>query len=413
MSTDIIVDIVPIPCQEEFSIKEAAFEEHTYRGIKLSELQQKAISGVGGLTKDSPLISKSKKYNELVNWAFETDGFKDFFLSHNSVVSYEMVAESFGGEFADKLFTLSFPHGIPQFLVFDNWLMDTNCQFTASFTAEGQEYTFSIPDDMNEWCNGVCGDKLYFYDWSDSGLFFSAGLFQQFVDDGILCRKALLLDDGDAYWYAENWGSWSLAYQSCNYIMKTLINLGYMREYRLRTKDKYPAFSLWSDRDDKSFGFAILDQKYKKDKLLVEKINCLLSEVADEREACNGNIDDETDINSADYSDYLPSPKSSGALSDSSGEPDLYNATFYYLQDENDKVYLSPTKGRFGGHKKLKIYGRLDCPSAARYLAKGQYAKQRVFFSDEETAVAAGYRPCGVCMPEAYKKWKAQNEKKS
>ena len=27
-------------------------------------------------------------------------------------------------------------------------------------------------------------------------------------------------------------------------------------------------------------------------------------------------------------------------------------------------------------------------------------------FADEETAKAAGYRPCGVCMKEEYKKWK-------
>ncbi len=32
----------------------------------------------------------------------------------------------------------------------------------------------------------------------------------------------------------------------------------------------------------------------------------------------------------------------------------------------------------------------------------------RVFFLDEETAIAAGYRPCAVCMPEAYKVWKVK-----
>jgi catechol 2,3-dioxygenase-like lactoylglutathione lyase family enzyme len=29
-----------------------------------------------------------------------------------------------------------------------------------------------------------------------------------------------------------------------------------------------------------------------------------------------------------------------------------------------------------------------------------------VFFADEPTAVAAGYRPCAVCLPEAYRTWK-------
>ena len=83
----------------------------------------------------------------------------------------------------------------------------------------------------------------------------------------------------------------------------------------------------------------------------------------------------------------------------------------YKLIDANGKQYFSVIPGTLGGHKKLKIYGRFDCPSAARYIAKGQYVQHRVFFADEETAIAAGYRPCARCMPEAYKKWKEQQEK--
>lgn len=79
----------------------------------------------------------------------------------------------------------------------------------------------------------------------------------------------------------------------------------------------------------------------------------------------------------------------------------------YKLIDRNGNTYESATPGTLGGHRKLKIYGRLDCPSAKRYIAKGQYVQYRVFFADEATAIAAGYRPCGVCMKDAYKKWKA------
>ena len=60
--------------------------------------------------------------------------------------------------------------------------------------------------------------------------------------------------------------------------------------------------------------------------------------------------------------------------------------------------------------KKLKIYGRLDCPSALRHIEKGNYAKHRVFFADEQVAKAAGYRPCGICMKEEYNKWKATQQ---
>lgn len=82
----------------------------------------------------------------------------------------------------------------------------------------------------------------------------------------------------------------------------------------------------------------------------------------------------------------------------------------YHLIDSTGKLYDSVEPGKFGGHRKLKIYGRLDCPSALRYIEKGQYVKYRVFFKDEETAKSAGYRPCGVCMKEAYQKWKKENK---
>ncbi len=82
----------------------------------------------------------------------------------------------------------------------------------------------------------------------------------------------------------------------------------------------------------------------------------------------------------------------------------------YKLLDKDGKEYSSEIPGTLGGHRKLKIYGRLDCPSALRYIAKGQYVKYRVFFADEETAIAAGYRPCSRCMKEQYKKWKDSNK---
>lgn len=78
----------------------------------------------------------------------------------------------------------------------------------------------------------------------------------------------------------------------------------------------------------------------------------------------------------------------------------------YKLIDENNKTYLSDEKGALGGHKKLKIYGKLDCPSALKWIEKGHYVENRVFFKDEETAIAAGYRPCAKCMPKEYQRWK-------
>ena len=77
----------------------------------------------------------------------------------------------------------------------------------------------------------------------------------------------------------------------------------------------------------------------------------------------------------------------------------------FRLVGPDGRRYPSSAPGTLGGHRRLRIYGRLDCPSARRALARGQYVRHRVFFADEPTAVAAGYRPCAVCMPEAYTAW--------
>lgn len=77
----------------------------------------------------------------------------------------------------------------------------------------------------------------------------------------------------------------------------------------------------------------------------------------------------------------------------------------FTLTGPGGEHYESSSPGRFGGHRRGKLYGRLDCPSALRAIARGGYVNHRVFFADEQTAVAAGYRPCAVCLPERYAAW--------
>jgi len=79
----------------------------------------------------------------------------------------------------------------------------------------------------------------------------------------------------------------------------------------------------------------------------------------------------------------------------------------YRLIGPDGHEVLADTSGTLGGHRRSKVYGRLDCPSALRWIARGRYVHHRVFFADEETAIAAGYRPCAVCLPERYAAWKA------
>lgn len=83
----------------------------------------------------------------------------------------------------------------------------------------------------------------------------------------------------------------------------------------------------------------------------------------------------------------------------------------YRLLDSNGNTIASDTPGLFGGNRRLKIYGRLDCPSARRALPRG-YARHRVFFADDATAIAAGYRPCGVCMRAEYRRWKSARDQR-
>jgi methylphosphotriester-DNA--protein-cysteine methyltransferase len=78
----------------------------------------------------------------------------------------------------------------------------------------------------------------------------------------------------------------------------------------------------------------------------------------------------------------------------------------YTLLGADGCPYSSATPGAMGGHRKKKIYGQLNCPSALRASAAGGYVANRVFFASESAALAAGYRPCAVCMPDAYRTWK-------
>lgn len=85
----------------------------------------------------------------------------------------------------------------------------------------------------------------------------------------------------------------------------------------------------------------------------------------------------------------------------------------YKLLGADGKEYLSESPGTFGGNSKLKIYGRLDCPSALSAIRRfpGSYEKARVFFADEKTALAAGYRPCGNCLRKQYQEYMENPQK--
>ncbi|MFJ1973986.1 Ada metal-binding domain-containing protein [Streptomyces sp. NPDC087903] len=84
-----------------------------------------------------------------------------------------------------------------------------------------------------------------------------------------------------------------------------------------------------------------------------------------------------------------------------------YAQAGYWLLGADGTPCHSDLPGTLGGHRRMRLYGRLDCVSALRAIARGQYVAHRVFFLDEASAVAAGYRPCARCLPQQYARWKA------
>ncbi len=86
----------------------------------------------------------------------------------------------------------------------------------------------------------------------------------------------------------------------------------------------------------------------------------------------------------------------------------MESAKTYRLIGADGRDVVSETPGALGGHRRTRVYGRLDCPVALSLIRRGfDVGPTRVFFADEATAIAAGYRPCGACMREEYRRWKA------
>ncbi len=70
------------------------------------------------------------------------------------------------------------------------------------------------------------------------------------------------------------------------------------------------------------------------------------------------------------------------------------------ISDQDLRRSIKALHIQFGGNSQGQIYGTLRCK-----FGKRMKRKNRVFFVSTQEAIAAGYRPCGNCMKEAYKKW--------
>ncbi len=82
----------------------------------------------------------------------------------------------------------------------------------------------------------------------------------------------------------------------------------------------------------------------------------------------------------------------------------------YVLTTATGDPVESKTPGQVAASRRTRIYGRLDCPAALKKLRRGGYSSHRVFFADQETALAAGYRPCPTCLQADYESWRADRQ---
>ena len=239
-------------------------------------------------------------------------------------------------------------------------------------TPDGISIEFKVGDSDNCYpINSSDGRKLL-WNWMDEEKDFTYYLWQTFDTLGWLPEE----QDYDkepvkSYYQLGNWEQARYDVEpDANLVrcLHILAAMGYAQKYEIIPEQKSPWFSLRGYENGK-IGLCVLDSSFTKNKVAVEKLKSVL--VCPEEQI---------------------------------------SVQKYFLTDSYDHQYLSGEPGTLGGHKKLKIYGKLDCPSALKHIAKGQYTAHRVFFADEDTAIAAGYRPCGICMKSAYREWKKKQD---
>ena len=220
-----------------------------------------------------------------------------------------------------------------------------------------QDGKIPVPLDKSADTNGTAfGNKKVLWNFSDDGTDLCRALWD-LLNTGSTSKKSAPRPELQTY---------EALIPQLMRIFKKLENIGYITSYTIRSQT---GLSKESTKSDGSIDCALVDASFLKNALVTEQIGILLRTDAETLEA---------------------SP--------------------YFLTDPSGKQFLSAKPGELGGHNTLKIYGRLECPSAARYLAKGQYAQHRVFFQNESAAKAALYRPCARCMPAEYKLWKASQD---
>ena len=295
------------------------------------------------------------------------DEFEKFFIENGCCVYRQQITENFGEGFACAVFAMPTYIFRTDLCIKGDFLMEPEYAPRYRITVpEFGEVQFEIGDLCSIFSTDSNTHNILLWNWSDDDRDLTYSLYDHFDTAGLIDHenKRKSYDNYDCYeQHRDNMAEPDKNLQRC---LDLLENMGYLIRYKIRPRTDTPWFTF---KDTGSYGIvATLDYRFKQDPLLMEKLRLILAQP-------------EQDVEKSRY----------------------------FLTGNDGKQYLSDKPGQLGGHRKLKIYGKLDCPSANRHIANGDYIRHRVFFADEETAVVAGYRPCGVCMRSAYTAWKKQS----
>ena len=323
-----------------------AFDRLHYPDIHIPN--RGAAWGLSFLPEDSEekkrLRANVDSYNAYLDYLDSLAGFKSFFIGNNLCISKSDVLSKWGQETAERVFSKGSYVFSTDLKIFGDILMDTS--FPVSYTAmiDGNELALPIGKIGNKQPTHA-GENPIIWNWTDNGHDFCFDLWELL---GSPYQQNGDIDDEpegvtypfDAY---EQFRDEPPEPQLVR-IFEKLEKLGYIRTYTIMPEH---SDFMWNHfcKSDGSLDCAIIDESFKKNRLIMEQITLLLW-----------------------------------------AKPEELAEKLYFVTNENNHQVLSATPGTLGGHKKLKIYGQLDCPSARKHLAKGQYAKNRVFFLSEEVA---------------------------
>ena len=359
-------------------------DDHTFAATMplCSDTHQWYINPWSLYGQNDELSLERSKYEDYVNRVTSANDFLAFFNKNGRFLSRQQITDKWSSQFSDYVFSQETNYFVPGLVVHNGYVFDPIIAPNYEITIRGTTIPFSLStsDDScpkNMTLPDLNNQKMLSYEllwnWNSDDLRdYTFYLWEIFCDYNLLPYDPYnhdenLVKDKD-YDGFMSWDQYSKEIDEADVnilrCMQLLYEAGYLEIFNI-VPDVYSPWWSFRGKSDGSIDMALLNKDFKKDTLVLDKIRLVL--------AC-------AEKKVASYR--------------------------FFLTDRENHQFLSKSPGTFGGHRKLKIYGTLGCPSALRYIANGKYKRYRVFFENEATAIAAGYRPCAKCMPEAYKQWK-------